>query len=277
MKLAVVTCLWKRPRVTALSLRRIARAAAGVAPLLVAVGSEGPISRKLAIDAGWSYEEASNRPLGRKWNRGAQAAYAAGADGVVILGSDDWVDAGLLRALASMAKSHACIGLRDQYMLRVSDLAMLHFRGYQGDRAGDPVGVGRLLRRDVLKKLAQAPWPANVERGLDGHMTGRLRSLGIRPRLTTMRELGGAVIDLKTDENMWSFDAFERNPHLHRSRRVDAMQVLRRFPRSEVRTLLQLGGHQLPEPEKEEPRSRPERIDARRNPRPGKIGIRKVR
>ena len=83
-RFVVLTCLWQRHELAAIVLRFYARqrerlaadfAALGYDVDLLAVGSEGSVSRYPAEDAGWPYADRANQPLSDKWNAGVRHAH----------------------------------------------------------------------------------------------------------------------------------------------------------------------------------------------------------
>ena len=98
----------------------------------------------------------------------------------------------------------------------------------------ETIGLGRCLTRPLLDRLNFDIWGGlDLERGLDGAMTERLREVGLFPcdpeqvyRVRTdegiymvghvgykMKELGVAVMDVKTRTNVTTFQRYlDRDP-----------------------------------------------------------------
>lgn len=248
--IVIVTCMWRRPKITAHALLRYARAKAALDGILdlemIVVGSEGKPSRRLAEGKGWRYVERANRPLGRKWNHAVQAAKTLDPDAVLIVGSDDWLSDPLLRWYAeTIAQDVSFAGLLDEYFVDTKTRRALHFPGYRTrpergrpDRRGEPMGLGRMLSRELLTRIGWRPWSDRIERGLDGNMTHRLggyRRGGIPgARLVRIPQIPGAsAVDFKSGDNMWSFRHFSA-----RSKPVAFSRVMAPFPKDEVRSLV---------------------------------------
>lgn len=224
MRIGVLTCLWKRRELAALCLDHLVR----VRDELREEGDE------LVVHAVMSPEEADtsrgeiarryffpilaeNAPLGRKWNAGmrAFADVALPVDGVVIQGSDDFLSADVFRWAASqLALGRLLGGFRDLHYVARGPRA-IYWPGYgegnQPDRAGEPIGCGRFIARELLEVVAWRPWPDDLPRGLDRAAWRRLAPLaGVdRVVVTTMAE-SGRMLDVKADPDvdMSRFDAY---------------------------------------------------------------------
>jgi hypothetical protein len=247
-RFSVVTCLWRRPEISKIMLRRCAALRQELADRLeldvVVVGSEGQNSERLASEHGFVYVERRNRPLGAKWNAGLSTARALDCDGVVILGSDDLVNATLLeRYLEHHERGAKFMGLADVYFLRVADAQLLHWRGYkQPGRRRETIGLGRFVDAALLDKCGWRLWAPRIDRGLDASMTQRLAPYLRRAGAEAIRAFrceqeGIAAIDLKSDVNIWSFDAYRSAS----APPADGVPFLAQaFPRAEVQQILAL-------------------------------------
>ena len=199
MNLVAITCLWQRHELAAEVLQHTRH----VLDLpVVAVGSEGRLSRKIAEDTGAVYIEHENRPLGRKWNAALAGARELEADAVMVLGSDDLVPLQTLKWLMRQAEHHPFVGLLDfileeraehqrtyQVSLSESDggpysdtaITRHYWPGYEGRRSGEPVGSGRIISAALLERVDWKLWADDTEKSLDGDCTTWLAAHGVRP------------------------------------------------------------------------------------------------
>jgi len=221
--LCVLTALWQRHAVAEAVLRHTAEVKAQLAGdvdlALVAVGSEGKVSQQLAEKHGFYYVEAPNAPLSNKWNAGMvrarDIAAVTKALGVLIIGSDDIVTAGIFRAAAEAMKSGALVwGCIDMHYAERGP-KVIFWPGYSGARAGDTIGCGRTLSSKMLQLCGWKPWPSGLPRSLDYHMMKRLNMLTRERSLfvaTSMVEASGRMVDLKVDAavDMSKFAAYEK-------------------------------------------------------------------
>lgn len=212
MQLAVCAGLWGRhelalPWWRALDRLRDTWQAAGHTVELVVGGSEPDHEQRCAAFGGL-WVETPNRPLGRKMNETMETAFWRGADYVLVMGADDFLAPALVEAyLPAIAAGERYIGLRGIYFAELATGRTCLFPGYaKGSfRFGEPIGAGRLLHRTLL--FDGRPWDDDRENGLDRSMTRRLM---LPP--AQLLEVGpeAVALDVKTGENLWSFDQMTR-------------------------------------------------------------------
>lgn len=234
-RFVLLTCVWQRPALTAVFLdyyRRLqAELADRVELVLLAVGSEGKFSRDLCESHGFDYLEHPNSPLSDKWDFGLGRTREYDPDGVVIMGSDDFVTANLFSRYADLLDEGVLfMGLTDGYFFDLASRdSVIHWNGYGGligengmpNRLGETIGMGRLLSAKLLEMLDYSIWGGlKIDRSLDRHMNRRLRSLGMLPVKyadkvpveidgkryyygqlgATMKDLGVAAVDIKSPD-----------------------------------------------------------------------------
>lgn len=133
-----------------------------------------------------------NQPLGRKWNDGYQCALEEGADYVVPLGSDDWVDPILFTDLPDVTELR-CSRLSSVVSEdgnRISPLRVW----YDG---GDGV---RVMPRNLLERLNGRPAEENRDRAIDTSIIRNLQRLhqGNMPPLRYFDASPWQIVDWKT-------------------------------------------------------------------------------
>jgi hypothetical protein len=210
--LVVITCLWQRPEVASLVLARLRAQGMRV----VAVGSEGDVSRKLAESHGARYIEHENQPLGAKWNRALRAAQAFAPLGVVVLGSDNMVNDWLFELWAiALCHGFEYIGLLDGYIYDKPTDRLIHWTGYtRPKRVGEPLGSSRCFSGALLDRLDWRLWVDEKRTSLDYSATQRLKAFQPRTKFLTMGESGAKHLGIKTDCSMGGFTHFLENvPH----------------------------------------------------------------
>lgn len=219
IRIGLLTCLWKRSHLSDFVLGYYDRARRHLADAftlaLYAVGSEGGASRSLAQQNGFRYVEHPNRPLGAKWNAGLQAMAHDDLDAVLIVGSDDLLGHSYLRIVAAgVEQGYALMGLKDMYVFELATLRLCYWPGYEmaSYRAGEPVGMGRCIHRSLLDRVDWRLWEDALNNSLDGSMMRRLAPLlgsETSPHaigICACRPHGLTAVDVKTDQNIWSFD-----------------------------------------------------------------------
>lgn len=132
-------------------------------------------------------------PLGEKWNLGFFLAGHYDPDYVLFIGSSDWVSENWM---AEMTKFDAeIVGVRGFDLLHLNymtpeideltlermcskdtlhevEVTLLghkirHWPGYTGERKGEPIGIGRVLNRDFLKKVGFKPFNDRMNHSMD--------------------------------------------------------------------------------------------------------------
>ena len=237
----VATCLWRRPHIARAMMRYYVRAGKvlephGIRIVGCAAGSEGATSERLARSAGFKYVEYSNKHLSTKWN--AAVAQLRSCDAILVVGSDDWISHRMLLAYAKLIRQGIeYIGLLDQFFLDAKSRELIRFRGYDGPRRGEPVGIGRCLSKSLVGRLNGKLWPKGYRRGLDGKMTLRIKAMGrpLRAKIGPMRSfgVGCAAIDIKSSTNIWGLEAFRSRSSVCLGQWTAAKNVLRK-DRSEL-------------------------------------------
>ena len=195
-RIVLLTCVWQRPELTDIVLDYYHHLQAQLADclelVLVAVGSEGRASRDLCEQHGFHYYEYANTPLSNKWEHGLQQTRSQNPDGVVIVGSDDLINAGLLRHYVTLLQQGLLFcGLTDGIFFDVCrPTHSIHWYGYGGRtkdhgmpwRLNESIGMGRLLSSTLLEQLDYSLWKgASIDKSLDSHAKDRLNAIGLLP------------------------------------------------------------------------------------------------
>ncbi len=218
MNLVIVTTIWQRPLLTATVLSWYQKLRHSVRDKihieLLAAGSEGEASKTLAESNGWNYVEAPNAPLSLKWNHAAIAARTFQPDAILFVGSDDIIDDVCLLGATSAMCHASFFGLLDLWFLDLDEHHRLgYWAGYNNYRIGEPHGVARTIRRDLLDELEWCFWPMDdsINRILDRRWYERIcgsEALGMH--LTRMNQIGAFAVDIKLRNggNICAWDSF---------------------------------------------------------------------
>lgn len=227
---ALVTCLWRRPRLTAIFLDYWA----GFGGLLRVACAADEDPEPSARHAAWHYVAYPNVALADRFNAAVGAACRLGAHRVVVVGSDNFADAAFLAA-AGAAEGHAAP--ESLYVFDAPTRRLAHYRG-----AG--VGAGRVFCRRLLRAAAWKPYPPG-DAYVDGNADDRLRMIakGLRraereegavgvfdPALWRRRTItGGVLLDVKGPGSKNPFSVYAR--HADRLAYTEAAPFLHRhFP-----------------------------------------------
>lgn len=153
-----------------------------------------------------------NQPLGKRWNDGYEHAARLGADYLVPLGSDDWLDPDLLLRQKLPAPGEL-LCFRDSAVVREDgrELATLHIRYPGGD------GV-RVIATETLAPLRFRPAEDTRRRAIDTSILQRLTvALGREPTLRYGDVHALQVVDWKSPANLNGYTAclhFRKGPLL---------------------------------------------------------------
>jgi hypothetical protein len=182
MKIAVITALWGRPRVSSIMLDSLAVQSERLKGTLdlevVAVGSEGEWSAWLAESCGAIYTSCENKPLGRKWQTALARARRTDPDAVIVLGSDNLVNDELLTTYAlHLGDGADYIAIMDAHQYNTTRKTLIHWPGYEGKRLGEPIGSGRCFSRSLLERMNWRLWDDHYVRGLDSSTTAKLQAI----------------------------------------------------------------------------------------------------
>ncbi len=208
LNITLVTALWRRHDISSACLawhkdlsKKLSKE--GVSLSLLAVASNAR-DRKLALDAGWDCIDAPNEPLGRKWNcvMGGVLNARGRVDGVMVIGSDDFVDIGFVRSSFRIFREGAeVVVAKTAVMVDGASGKMCQFIG------DITIGGGRLVSSSLMECCSWEPWEPKLSSGLDGSFQRTLRIIektrGRRIRRDFNRTVG--LMTIKSPTNLWSY------------------------------------------------------------------------
>jgi hypothetical protein len=200
VKIALLTAIWQRPRITRLFLDYYEGMPVDTR---FVVGSEDPPESE-----NWSFLLADNNPLSLKWQSGLNAIHGARflyeSDAVMTVGSDDFLTPQYIEAC--------------RYLLaQGAELIEMDGAYFHDTRTGRTIwanalsmGMGRCYSRALLDRLDWQLWTEEADSGLDSMAMIRvLQEGGEVKRISLSKEAkrhGIAALDVKTGENIWSMD-----------------------------------------------------------------------
>ena len=135
-------------------------------------------------------------PLGEKWQKSVELIRDAGdAEAILILGSanficNDWVE-------TLMNEPYQAVGVRGLFFFDIrprNATRLYYWPGYTGpNRKGEPIGTGRIIKRELLDKIGWEVYDRDWNSSLDYSMTLRIRAAG-EDWFCTEKELKGMDI-----------------------------------------------------------------------------------
>jgi hypothetical protein len=162
----------------------------------------------IAKELGYRYVTHRNI-LGEKLNKALKVAKNIDFDAMLMLGSDDTLNAEVLDFyIESFNKGYKFVGFLDCYFYDLEKRNMIKWNGYRGHRQGEPIGAWRCFRRDLIEELNYELW-ANQHHSIDYTMWEKIKK---RPDLLKVKLSGNQFIcDLKTSENVTKFRKFDNS------------------------------------------------------------------
>lgn len=233
-RVGILTTLWQRHDLERVVLNYYADLdTPGIELVPLAVGSEGAASKRVADEAGWSYLEAPNTPLGAKHQAGLTEFKKSDVWGVIVIGSDDLLTRDYFRWLRGHIETGA-----EVFSLR----GCFFYDGDTGEVVRSPrflPGAGRYFSRSLLDRVGWRVWPDDRERYLDGAADEVARQ-GRPWRFMHCGDDGVAILDIKAGTNMWDFPTMRQRAGRHAVREHDPADWLdSNFPgiRGQIETI----------------------------------------
>ena len=211
MKFTILVPVWRRYETLKLFNTCIERLKEDYDIEVVAVGSE-PGDKQICEALNYNYVQAPNNPLGGKLNYGLKACKRLESDAVLMLGSDDILSSNvMLYYIQQLKKGFDFVGFLDCYFMNLETKDMIYWKGYRGQRAGEPIGAWRCLSRNLLNRLNWEAWD-NQHHSVDYTMWNKLK--GVKKHVTRCKDKF-LLVDLKTSENVTKFRKFDNSEIVH--------------------------------------------------------------
>jgi hypothetical protein len=171
-----------------------------------------------------------NTPLGAKWNTGFLAARKYNSDGVIFLGSSDWISDDYLQIVSEYLPQYDLIGkLGCHFLDKGVKYRAVYWGGYgKGVRSDEPIGIGRVLSARILDSIGWMPFDNRIDASLDWSMWQRLKQH--RAKIHILPHDTGGLVSIST--NMWTnkhnFEDHWNN--ILPSIKIDAMEFVKKYP-----------------------------------------------
>lgn len=231
MTISIGTLLWKRHevfRIWAMCVNRLIREFPEHDFEVVVVGSEGKKARDLVDEYDFLYFEFPNQPLGNKANERFKIMQELDPDLYFFSGSDDIISSKAFKKLLSLSNEYDWAGSIDYHFYNVMTNELGYFRGYAGERAGEPLAPWRFVTRDLVRKMPTL-WDSAKNKFIDRHAH---KELANHNGITYSGEM---LVDIKTTESITPFHKY--NLYL-----IDPVELYNHFPTDEINAMLALSG-----------------------------------
>jgi len=203
--LGIITINHNRPQVLSLwcaQIRRLRQELNAYVPaVVVSEASDNDICLKYAV---W-HIASENRPVTSKFNRAFAYMKSLDVDYVLITGSDDIVSTEFVQnTVAQMELGIDLIGTNTIYFYCGQGID----RGTL-TRLDSPIlkGIGKTVSKKVLDQCDWVLWNEDKNWGMDS-----IASKTIAKYAKTKAVIGGMVVDIKTKQNLNSFNVFKKYP-----------------------------------------------------------------
>ena len=197
MKIGIITCNYRRPKILELWAASIQRIRKDLGIELPAVCVSDVDDKRACESHDIHHIRMNNLPVTDKWNRGMQYMRSIGADYVIISGSDNIFSSDTIKRISAEAtKGYDVIGLNSIYFYAVDG----EFKGKvcrlnYGNRL---LGVGKTISKKVLDEIDWTPWGKKKNWGMDVLVT-----MSVRPHAKTYKALSNTVVfDCKSKQNL---------------------------------------------------------------------------
>jgi hypothetical protein len=192
---AVIIPFFQRPEITELCFKHIARQRDEMQFFdVIACGSEGQKSRELAEKYAITYYDYINAPVSEKNNY--LLSKTKGYEGVILLGSDDFLTTEQLKHYQTLDTSKSCVyGFDTVIFYDVSSCST-----YKYVQENYTVGAGRMFTKTLLEACDYSLWNKRANRGLDYIASQTVLKHGIEIKIQ------GEVLDVKHEKNITSHE-----------------------------------------------------------------------
>lgn len=197
---------------------------------VIVVGSEN--EKQTSLDAGAIFIEHENKPLGKKWNAGFRYASTMDVDGVLFMGSSDWVSDNWLDVTTPYLSDFDLIGKPDFYMADLGRTVRSCFwLGYgPGQREHEPIGIGRLVSARILNEFNWQPFVDGANHSMDWSMYQRVLANGGECKMITGPNIKSLSISTDQWDNMHKFEDHWNDKVKSKSVRLDPSWLDHEFP-----------------------------------------------
>jgi hypothetical protein len=163
---------------------------------VICVGSEN--ERNTCENAGAIFIEHENI-LSNKWNAGFLKAKELNPDLCLFVGSSDWLCDDYLDRMIPKLYRVDMVGVKHFYQAHITKdkIKLGLWTGYGKEREYEPIGIGRILTKEILDKIGWQPFQPNRSSSMDYYMFHKLKDKGAL-YLTEIDEMV-KVLSISTD------------------------------------------------------------------------------
>lgn len=169
-----------------------------------------PEDKQLCESLGAIWVPYKNRFLGDKWNQSFKKAKEYNPDAVVFCGSSDWLCDDWFKLMRPYVDEHGFTGTAGCHLADIGETyRLVHWPGYalcRPERAGECIGIGRMLSRRLLDAIGWEPFSPILKRSLDASMKQNAAKKGFHDFMVNDERLISMSISTSAWNNMHSFE-----------------------------------------------------------------------
>lgn len=216
-RLCIATMAWQRHELFeswCMNIDHLRNCDTGFEIIPIVVGSFDRHIRNIAEKYNCYYTDFQNMPLGAKSNERLRFCSEFAPDFIMLLGSDDFICADLLREYYRLAQEgNQIIEVSDIYYLHPETGTHVYCEGYTNNRKGEPMAVARMFTSSVAEAFNWKLWPEHKRRGMDSKIRTALRGIDVKRTQFSVKDRF-LVLDVKTGVNLTKFDTSRDNWHV---------------------------------------------------------------
>ena len=211
----VLSCVWGRVNITRMFIDGLLKTQEKLKDVYnfinIVVDSDYSNFELFNNNPNFKYFNHQNLPVSNKWNYGLSQCKNFDFDYVLMMGSDDVIsDDVLLKYNDFFESGYNYIGLTDLFVYNTIDGKFYYWEGYSKNsgRFGESLGLGRCLHKEIIEHFNHQLWDYGLNRGLDGSMEKRLKTLASVKKINFNSKDYGVSCDIKSDVNITQLDTF---------------------------------------------------------------------
>ena len=211
----ILTCVWGRPEVTEYYIKGLKITQNKLKNVFnfinIIVDSDESNLSLFKNDKTFNYYNYPNQPVSNKWNFALSKCRDFEYDYVLMMGSDDLISPEVLHKYKDFIDSeYEYIGLTDLFVYNTLTEKFYYWSGYKinSGRHGESLGLGRCIRKNIVEYFNYKLWSENLNRGLDGSMEKKMRSLPDLKKINFKCIDYGVSCDIKSENNITKLHTF---------------------------------------------------------------------
>ncbi len=230
MKFLMLTCAYQRPEIFNIFLENFiylkvqARHRGIDLELLICGDVEDPCFKlfkdRSIIGTNWVHYK--NQPLGEKWNKALITASTLEWDYLFLNDTDDIFSGNIFDSYCKyIQKGFEYIAIADIFFMDFKTKDTIYFPGFlKAPGIGKSMGPGRLLARKILEEVNFKLWDNKINIKLNSSMNKTLEDLNLKQVVFNIIENNNFVMDIKTDQNLWSYNHYKKTGFKKDGRRL---------------------------------------------------------